>query len=112
MRSLFMTYELEKVKPTGTHTALGCFPGRPGSENLHCKPVSVDSFPPTAEGKRLRSVRRELAITLGETARILGIGVVDVSSLERGRCVFKNPADWESAFAQLRSAAMSTMGIR
>jgi transcriptional regulator with XRE-family HTH domain len=60
----------------------------------------VAEYAESWEGVRLRGLRRELGLYLGDAARILGIGVAQMSALERGA----GTCDWEVAMRLLREA--------
>ena len=50
--------------------------------------------PPCAEAVRMRELRREHRVSLRQAAAALGLPVVDVGSLERGRAVPAEPEGW------------------
>jgi DNA-binding XRE family transcriptional regulator len=65
----------------------------------------ADDYPPPSElALKFRNVRQIVNLGLRETASRLGISVVDLSSLERGRAT----CDWEHAFRLLAPMAFHT----
>ncbi|SRR5258706_14950829 len=56
-------------------------------------------------GAALRVLRVELKVSFLMGADWLGISVVEMSGLERGSHTFVDDADWECAFAVLRTRA-------
>jgi hypothetical protein len=62
--------------------------------------LTADKSP---EGIALRDLRVEVGASLGDAARLLGITVVELSSLERGIAVL-SAADWTRATDALRAA--------
>jgi plasmid maintenance system antidote protein VapI len=62
--------------------------------------LEVNVYPDSWEGMRLAVLRRrELGLTLGEAARVLDLGVAQLSSLERGAAV----CDWKLVEQLLRA---------
>lgn len=92
------TINYQPVAPIGTRTTFG-------HQNMGDKPhvwgeFEVNEYPDSWEGLRLQVLRRELGLYLGDAARILGIGVAQMSSLERGAAT----CDWDVAMRLLREA--------
>ena len=66
-----------------TVPAFGCGPAFSGLTVIDRKTYSADDV---ARGDMLRTLRKELDLTLGEVARALGLSPADVSGAEFGRC--------------------------
>ena len=56
--------------------------------------IEVSDYPESVEGLELRECRRELGLSLGEASSKLGIGVVELSNLERGALTVDPAYGW------------------
>lgn len=73
---------MRKVAPTGTQTS-GCFVSRTdGTGGFEVRDFPV--YPPNATCDLIRDLRVIMHISLRQAATALGIGVVEISGLERG----------------------------
>lgn len=59
------------------------------------------SYPESPLGKEFRRLRVANEIRLGRAAELLGLTVVEISSIERGRLLLKEESDWVAAFKVL-----------
>ncbi len=79
--------ELERIPHIGTHEGHAFVDWRddsaPHGMSGDFRKVTCHEYPP--QEFELRALRRSVGMTLGEAARLLGIGVASMSDLERGR---------------------------
>jgi len=86
------------VLPTGERTGMA-FVSR--AAGCTYEAVTSATYPPNEAGERLRNLRVEAGRSLGEAARLLGVGVAELSGIEWGRMRFEKDADYEDAALML-----------
>ena len=92
------------VEPIGTRTG-GAFVTR--ATGCGIEQVTTNVYPPSPQGDRLRDARLDARLTLGQTARLLGLAPVDVSNLENGKATFADAARWDAVIDVLRRSKES-----
>ncbi len=111
-----MKITVKKVEPTGQTLAFvtrsccgpdGEGPCQANAEGLRCGLGYVPTYPSPSDeeesrGQRLRKLRRELGLTMGDVADGLDISVVTVSELERGAAEVDNWPELEEALRKMR----------
>jgi hypothetical protein len=68
--------------------------------------VEVDQFPPVLKAlelRQLRTRRGSYLLTLRAASELLGIDLVELSDLERGRVTCVDDAEWERVFDAIRA---------
>lgn len=92
-----MRFQIKAAESLGKRTSMA-FVSRAGGRG-GLQPVTMDEYPPSPEGERLREVRTKglRHVTLGKAARLLGMTVSQYSGLEHGEYRFLDPADWQTA---------------
>lgn len=90
-----MTIKIIPVEPIGTRDATG-FVCREGGGGWGT--VTLNTYPPSANGERLRQKRNELDLGLREAAKRLRIKASELSDLESGRAVTD---DWLKVLSEL-----------
>lgn len=75
--------ELLPVEPNGESTGFGC-KHREDGDGMESELLSMPTYPDNPNAKALRAIRNAMALSLRRAADLLGLSVVDFSSLERG----------------------------
>lgn len=75
--------ELLPVAPNGESTGFGC-KHREDGDGMESELVTLPTYPDNPNAKALRAIRNVTAQSLRRAADMLGLSVVDFSSLERG----------------------------
>lgn len=84
---------LERIAPLGGMLVSG-----------HCGVAGEPVYPPTCiEAQALRQLRRKRHVYLGDAARALGITVVQLCDLERGRARPVAPSSWSEVLGIVRA---------
>jgi len=91
------------VQPIGTQTAGAFVDGeRNGHRFGEFQIREIPKYPPSPKGEQLRSLRLQIPYSLRQAANLLGIGVVQLSGLERGTHTYTKSEEWDRAFDALR----------
>lgn len=100
-RKAKVSFLVIRVESTGLRqtTALVCT-----ARGCEVQPVTLDTYPPSPRGERLRALRVELGLGLREAARALGVKASELSGLEFGRARLADEAEWDRAEAMIREA--------
>lgn len=93
-----MSLKMVEVEPIGSSCGIGHGEGG-------CQIVDIPLYPRTEEAKCLRELRIANGVTLREGADVLGISVVELSSLERGRLRLADSYDWKIVYDLIECAA-------
>jgi hypothetical protein len=100
-------FEVREVTPTGERTS-GCFVDYADGTG-EFKDMTFKSYPDSPRGRSLFIVRHTAGIYLGTAGKLLGLGAVDISGLERGAFEFVDDADWARAEALITDAGRAAL---
>lgn len=99
------------VKPVSTRRSGAFVDGvdpKTGKRFGRFETVDFPVYPPSHDGRELRAERVRLGLSLRDGARLLGLGLVELSGLETGSHTFATAEEWAEARRRLLAGAWRT----